>query len=94
MFMLRNPEDYTILSLHIPDTDIDAEHWDYFSDTDDDDGVNELGANINGDTSGGEDRDDVGNTDGGVGGKGTSVFMTCSCASQHCTWPHQTPWTV
>jgi hypothetical protein len=64
MFMLRNPEDYTILSLHIPDIDIDADHWDYFGDTEDDDGVNGLGANINGDTSGGEDRDDAGNTDG------------------------------
>jgi hypothetical protein len=28
----ENPIGYTILSLHIPNTDIDSQHWDYLGD--------------------------------------------------------------
>ena len=64
MFMLSNPEDYTILSLDILDIDIDVEHWGYFGDTEDDDGIN--GGNTNGDTAG----DTIGDTGGDTIGAG------------------------
>ena len=65
--MLKNPDEYTILSLDIPSLDIDSEYFGYLADTEFDDGddTSDPNGNNGGDENQGETG--VGDIDGNSG---------------------------